>query len=157
MQTVKTIEAVRAHVRGWHAAGERVALVPTMGNLQRPYQFACCRARARGARHRQHLRQPDTVRAGRAYFALYPRTLLEDEQVLRDAHCDLLFAPSVAEIYPCHGTQQTLVSVRGLAEILRGRVRPGHFDGVATVVARLFGIIGPDVAGLVKRIISSSW
>jgi pantoate--beta-alanine ligase len=146
MQTVTTIEAVRAHVRGWHAAGERVALVPTMGNLHAGHTSLLAVARARAAHVIASIFVNPIQFGPDEDFALYPRTLLEDEQVLRDAHCDLLFAPSVAEIYPCHGTQQTLVSVRGLAEILCGRVRPGHFDGVATVVAKLFGIIGPDIA-----------
>jgi pantoate--beta-alanine ligase len=79
-------------------------------------------------------------------FARYPRTPEEDARVLTEAHCDLLFAPSVLEIYPDGGSQATLVSVRGLSEILCGQVRPGHFDGVATVVAKLFGIVAPDVA-----------
>jgi pantoate--beta-alanine ligase len=79
-------------------------------------------------------------------FAGYPRTLAEDQALLGEADCDLLFAPSVAELYPDEGTQQTVVSVRGLTDILCGPFRPGHFDGVATVVAKLFGIVTPDLA-----------
>jgi pantoate--beta-alanine ligase len=66
--------------------------------------------------------------------------------LLQEARCDLLFAPGVKDMYPQGGDQRTLVVVRGLSDILCGRFRPGHFDGVATVVAKLFGIVAPDVA-----------
>jgi pantoate--beta-alanine ligase len=79
-------------------------------------------------------------------FARYPRTPVEDARLLVEGRCDVLFAPSVEEVYPDGGTQATLVSVRGLSQILCGEFRPGHFDGVATVVARLFGIVGAEVA-----------
>lgn len=146
MQTVTTIEALRGHVRDWRAAGQRVALVPTMGNLHAGHMSLLAAARARAQRVVASVFVNPMQFGPNEDFALYPRTPLDDERLLREAHCDLLFAPSVPEIYPCGGSQQTLVSVRGLAEILCGRVRPGHFDGVATVVAKLFGIVSPDIA-----------
>jgi pantoate--beta-alanine ligase len=79
-------------------------------------------------------------------YDAYPRTLSEDQSLLADARCDLLFAPSVEQIYPDGGAQPTLISVRGLSSELCGQFRPGHFDGVATVVAKLFNIVAPDVA-----------
>ena len=79
-------------------------------------------------------------------FDRYPRTPEEDARLLEAAHCDLLFLPSVDEMYPDGKDQATRVHVRGLSETLCGLVRPGHFDGVATVVAKLFGIVQADVA-----------
>src|SRR5204863_7261244 len=79
-------------------------------------------------------------------YERYPRTPEEDRQLLLDARCDLLFLPDVAQMYPHGATQETVVHVRGLSEILCGVFRPGHFEGVATVVAKLFNIVQPDVA-----------
>jgi pantoate--beta-alanine ligase len=78
-------------------------------------------------------------------FERYPRTPEDDQHLLADAGCDLLFMPTVKEIYP-DGPSATRVTVQSLSGILCGAVRPGHFDGVATVVAKLFGIVQPDLA-----------
>jgi pantoate--beta-alanine ligase len=146
MQTVTTIEAVRAHVRAWRAAGERVALVPTMGNLHAGHGSLLTLARERASRVIASVFVNPIQFGPSEDFAAYPRTLGEDGQLLREAGCELLFAPPVEEIFPDHGTQPTVVTVRGLSEILCGPFRPGHFDGVATVVAKLFGIVQPDLA-----------
>jgi pantoate--beta-alanine ligase len=146
MQTVTTIEAVRGHVRAWRSHGDRVALVPTMGNLHAGHGSLLTLARDRAERVIASVFVNPIQFGPSEDFAAYPRTLSEDEQLLRAAHCDLLFAPPVEEIYPEQGSQQTLVTVRGLSEILCGPYRPGHFDGVATVVAKLFGIVQPDLA-----------
>jgi pantoate--beta-alanine ligase len=79
-------------------------------------------------------------------FERYPRAPEEDRQLLEKAGCDLLFLPEIGEIYPEGGRSATRISVEPLSGILCGRFRPGHFDGVATVVAKLFGIVQPDVA-----------
>jgi pantoate--beta-alanine ligase len=79
-------------------------------------------------------------------YERYPRTPVDDQQLLEQGGCDLLFLPGVHEIYPDAGGSATRVSVESLSGILCGRFRPGHFDGVATVVAKLFGIVQPDVA-----------
>jgi len=79
-------------------------------------------------------------------FDAYPRTLDADAAKLKLAHCDLLFAPSVAEMYPGGRDEHTAVTVPGLSDILCGAHRPGHFTGVATVVAKLFGQVQPDTA-----------
>jgi pantoate--beta-alanine ligase len=146
MQSVATIEAVRAQVRDWRAGGLRIALVPTMGNLHAGHVSLLAAARERADRVIVSVFVNPSQFGPDEDFALYPRTPADDAQMLSQAQCDLLFAPSVAEMYPDHGSQQTLVSVRGLSQILCGRVRPGHFDGVATVVAKLFGIVAPDLA-----------
>jgi pantoate--beta-alanine ligase len=79
-------------------------------------------------------------------FERYPRTPEDDQRLLAEAGCDLLFLPAVKEIYPDNRESATRVTVKALSEILCGAVRPGHFDGVATVVAKLFGIVQPDLA-----------
>jgi pantoate--beta-alanine ligase len=146
MQTVTTIEAVRAHVRTWRSARLNVALVPTMGNLHAGHASLLEAARDRASRVVASIFVNPLQFGPAEDFAGYPRTLAEDEALLREADCDLLFAPSVPELYPDQGSQQTVVSVRGLTDILCGPFRPGHFDGVATVVAKLFGIVTPDLA-----------
>jgi pantoate--beta-alanine ligase len=79
-------------------------------------------------------------------FERYPRTPDDDQRLLVNAGCDLLFLPGVKEIYPDNRESATRVTVKSLSEILCGAVRPGHFDGVATVVTKLFGIVQPDLA-----------
>jgi pantoate--beta-alanine ligase len=79
-------------------------------------------------------------------FERYPRTPADDQQLLAEAGCDMLFMPGVDEIYPGGQQSATRVSVASLSGILCGKVRPGHFDGVATIVAKLFGIVQPDFA-----------
>jgi pantoate--beta-alanine ligase len=146
MQIVTTIEAVRAYVRAWRAAGERIALVPTMGNLHAGHGSLLTLAHQRAARVIASVFVNPIQFGPSEDFAAYPRTLAEDAELLRGARCDLLFAPPVEEIYPDGGTQATVVTVRGLDEILCAPFRPGHFAGVATVVAKLFGIVQPDLA-----------
>jgi pantoate--beta-alanine ligase len=79
-------------------------------------------------------------------FASYPRTLRADQARLREAGVDAVFVPTVAVMYPRGGARSTVVSVPGLSTDLCGASRPGHFDGVASVVLRLFNIVTPDVA-----------
>jgi pantoate--beta-alanine ligase len=146
METVTTIAAVRARARAWHAAGLRVGFVPTMGNLHAGHLSLLAAARYRADRVVASIFVNPLQFGPSEDFARYPRTPVEDSRLLVEGHCDLLFTPSVEEIYPDGGTQATLVCVRGLSEILCGQFRPGHFEGVATVVARLFGIVLPEVA-----------
>jgi pantoate--beta-alanine ligase len=146
MQTLTTVEAVRARVQQWRAAGQRVSFVPTMGNLHAGHMSLLAAARYRGDRVVASIFVNPLQFGPSEDYSAYPRTLDEDQQLLAEARCDLLFAPSVADIYPNGGDQRTLIVVRGLSDILDGRFRPGHFDGVATVVAKLFGIVAPDVA-----------
>jgi pantoate--beta-alanine ligase len=146
METVVTIEAVRAHVRAWRSKGQRIGFVPTMGNLHAGHLSLLAAARYRADRVIASVFVNPLQFGPQEDFARYPRTPVEDARLLAEAQCDLLFAPGVSEIYPDGGTQPTLVSVRGLSEILCGQFRPGHFDGVVTVVAKLFGIVAPDVA-----------
>jgi len=141
-----TVGAVRAQVLAWRAAGLKVGFVPTMGNLHAGHMSLLAAARFRADRVVSSIFvNPLQFGQGEDY-AQYPRTPEEDARLLEEGQCDALFMPDVAELYPDGGTQSTLVTVRGLTDILCGAFRPGHFDGVATVVAKLFGIVQPDVA-----------
>jgi pantoate--beta-alanine ligase len=146
MDTVTTVDAVRARVLQWRAAGLRIAFVPTMGNLHAGHMSLLAAARYRGDRVVASIFVNPLQFGPSEDYTAYPRTLTDDQQLLQEARCDLLFAPGVPDMYPHGGDQRTLIVVRGLSEILCGRFRPGHFDGVATVVAKLFGIVAPDVA-----------
>jgi pantoate--beta-alanine ligase len=146
MDTVTTIDAVRAQVRRWRAAGLRIGFVPTMGNLHAGHMSLLSAARFRADRVIVSIFVNPLQFGANEDFASYPRTPLDDQRLLVEAHCDLLFMPTVEQVYPDGGTQRTLVTVRGWSDILCGEFRPGHFDGVATVVAKLFNMIAPDIA-----------
>jgi pantoate--beta-alanine ligase len=79
-------------------------------------------------------------------FAHYPRTPAKDASMLAETGCNLMFMPDVGEIYPNGADQATRIEVPGISNILCGEFRPGHFEGVATIVAKLFHIVDPDVA-----------
>lgn len=146
MLTTGLVAEVRARVRQWRTEGLRVSFVPTMGNLHAGHMSLLAAARYRAERVIASIFVNPLQFGPSEDYASYPRTPLEDERLLHEARCDLLFAPALEQIYPNGGDQATRVQVRGLAEILDGEFRPGHFDGVATVVAKLFHIVTPDVA-----------
>ena len=146
MNVVNTVAGVRAQVQSWRSAGLRIALVPTMGNLHAGHMSLLEAASARAERVIVSIFVNPLQFGPAEDFAAYPRTLDEDQRLLADGRCDLLFAPAVEQIYPDGGAQSTLITVRGLSSELCGQFRPGHFDGVTTVVAKLFNIVAPDVA-----------
>ncbi len=146
MITVERIDALRAHVRRWRSEGARIGFVPTMGSLHAGHMSLLSAARDRADRVIASVFVNPLQFGPNEDFGRYPRTPAEDTQLLADAGCDLLFLPAVEEIYPERRESATRVSVKPLSEILEGAHRPGHFDGVATVVAKLFGIVQPDVA-----------
>jgi pantoate--beta-alanine ligase len=146
MSTVTTIAEVRAQVSKWHAAGERVVFVPTMGNLHAGHVSLIEAARRHGKRFVASIFVNPMQFGPNEDFAHYPRTPTQDAQMLSDAGCDLMFMPEVGEIYPNGAEQATRVEVPGISNILCGEFRPGHFEGVATVVCKLFNIVDADVA-----------
>ncbi|HEV7610121.1 MAG TPA: pantoate--beta-alanine ligase [Steroidobacteraceae bacterium] len=146
MLTVTTIAQVRAQVSRWHAAGERVVFVPTMGNLHAGHVSLIEAARRHGKRFVASIFVNPMQFGPNEDFAHYPRTPAQDSKMLEDAGCDLMFMPDVGEIYPNGAAHATRVEVPGISNILCGEFRPGHFEGVATVVAKLFNIVDPDVA-----------
>jgi pantoate--beta-alanine ligase len=146
MRTVERIAPLREAVHRWRTAGERVGFVPTMGSLHAGHLSLLQQARQCSDRVIVSIFVNPLQFGPGEDFERYPRTPEEDSRLLQANGCDLLFSPSVPEMYPEGGTSATAVSVPGLSQILCGEHRPGHFDGVATVVAKLFGIVQPDVA-----------
>jgi pantoate--beta-alanine ligase len=146
LQTVTTIAAVRREVAKWHEAHERVVFVPTMGNLHAGHVSLIDAARAHGKRFVSSIFVNPMQFGPNEDFAHYPRTPTQDAKMLEAAGCDLMFMPEVGEIYPNGPAQATRIEVPGISNILCGQFRPGHFEGVATVVAKLFHIVDPDVA-----------
>ncbi len=146
MQTVHTINELRTQVSAWKQAGERVALVPTMGNLHPGHIHLVERAREWASRIVASIFVNPMQFGPNEDFAAYPRTLPEDSRQLAAAGLDLLFAPGVAEVYPRPLEAMTQVIVPGLPAVLCGASRPTHFIGVTTVVTKLFNMVQPDVA-----------
>ena len=139
---IQTVAALRQQVRQWRAAGQKVGVVPTMGALHEGHLSLARMARAECDRvittifvNPKQFNNPEDLKK-------YPRTLEADADLLSGVPVDVVFAPGVEEVYP-EGFITT-VSVGGVSEPLEGRMRPGHFDGVATVVTKLFGMTEAD-------------
>ena len=146
MQTLTHILPLRETLNRHRVSGQTIALVPTMGNLHAGHIHLVEQAR-------QHADiVVCTIFVNPMQFGpnedldAYPRTLAQDQEKLAATHCDYLFTPTVAEMYPLGHVQHTVVSVPGLSNRYCGASRPGHFDGVATVVSKLFNMIQPHVA-----------
>lgn len=146
MQTVQTIAQLRATVDQWRGRRERVAFVPTLGNLHDGHLQLVKRA-ARAADRVVVSVFVNPLQFGpREDFAAYPRTLKQDSLKLAENGVHLLFAPGVEELYPFGVADTVRVEVPGLSDILCGTGRPGHFTGVATVLTKLFNAVRPHVA-----------
>ena len=150
MHIVKTIAQVRKYIATWRAAGERIALVPTMGNLHRGHIDLFDNATKHADKvavsifvNPMQFDREDDLR-------LYPRTLEEDLKKLRNHSVDLVFIPTYEEMYPpfSHSSirVEPYIDPGDLGKILCGADRPGHFSGVATVVMKLFNIFTADIA-----------
>jgi len=146
MQRVSSVEQLRQSVAAWRAAGDRIALVPTMGNLHDGH-MALFRQAYKHAKRLIVSSFVNPMQFGQSVdYERYPRTPDADSEILRRSGCDILFAPDVNEVYPRGLAFATRVQVPGFSEILDGEFRPGHFEGVASVVMRLFSIVQPNVA-----------
>ena len=142
--------AVRQYIAdvesGVYPGEERIALVPTMGNLHDGHMKLVDEARARAdivvvsifVNPMQFDRADDLAR--------YPRTLQEDCEKLKKRHADIVFSPAPADVYPQGTDEATYVDVPGISTMLEGASRPGHFRGVSTIVSKLFNLVQPDVA-----------
>lgn len=146
METVHDIAGLRAQLAQWRQAGERIAFVPTMGNLHRGHLELVRRGREVAQRVVSSVFVNPLQFGPTEDFSRYPRTLAQDQSALQNAQCDLLFAPAAAEIYPRGMQGLARVSLPEVSTILCGQFRPGHFDGVATVVSILFNLVQPDIA-----------
>lgn len=143
---VDDLSEMRGRVRAWKHAGERVAFVPTMGNLHAGHFSLVRLARERADRVVASVFVNPTQFGPNEDFARYPRTPEQDAAGLHEAGCDLLWMPSVETMYPFGAQAAVQVRVPGVTHVLEGAHRPGHFDGVATVVTRLFLQVQPDLA-----------
>lgn len=146
MHTVHTVAALREQLAEWRRAGARIGFVPTMGNLHAGHLRLVARARQAADRVVASVFVNPLQFGPGEDFNRYPRTLAADQTALAGAGCDLLFAPDAAEMYPNGQAGLVRVLVPGLSETLEGAVRPGHFEGVATVVSLLFHQVQPDLA-----------
>ncbi|RNF85145.1 pantoate--beta-alanine ligase [Montanilutibacter psychrotolerans] len=146
IETVVELAALRARISEWKREGLRVALVPTMGNLHAGHHSLVHLARQHADRVVASVFVNPTQFGPNEDYGQYPRTPEADAAGLDAAGCDLVWMPSVETMYP-FGTDGTVkVVVPGVTAVLEGAHRPGHFDGVATVVTRLFNQVQPDVA-----------
>ncbi len=145
MQLVSTLDELRAVINGWRRHGERIGFVPTMGNLHQGHLELVKQARARCERVVVSIFVNPLQFDRAADLAAYPRTLEQDCARLGEL-ADLVFTPTPDLMYPGGQQQQTRVVVPGIAEVLEGALRPGHFDGVSTVVCKLFNLVQPDLA-----------
>lgn len=146
MQIIPHTAELQARVATAVRAGQRVALVPTMGNLHRGHYSLIAAARARADLVVASVFVNPTQFGPNEDFARYPRTPEADAAGLAEHGCDVMFLPSVEVLYP-YGTERSVrVSVPELPDLLEGALRPGHFDGVATVVSKLFNLVRPDLA-----------
>lgn len=146
MNTVKTVRELRAAVARARSEGKRIALVPTMGNLHSGHTALVTKAAQRADFVVASIFVNPLQFGPNEDLATYPRTLAADQEKLLQAGCHLLFTPTVEEMYPHGMADQTIVRVPMVSEGLCGGSRPGHFDGVSTVVSKLFNMAQPDIA-----------
>ncbi len=146
MEVVKTAEALREHLNDWRNAGEHIALVATMGNLHDGHLSLVRTAREHAERVVVSVFVNPSQFGEGEDFTEYPSTLERDKRRLTRVKADILFVPEIDTMYPFGVDNATSVTVPALTDEFCGEFRPGHFDGVTTVVSRLFGIVQPDVA-----------
>jgi len=143
MQTITTIASLRACIRQWRQAGQSIAFVPTMGNLHAGHIHLLTTAKQKADKVAVSIFVNPAQFGPNEDFANYPRTESRDKAALEEFGADILFLPSVEEMYP--HPPQTCISVSGLSTLHCGAVRPGHFDGVALVVCKLLNMVQPDL------------
>ncbi|MCC7635921.1 pantoate--beta-alanine ligase [Stenotrophomonas rhizophila] len=151
IDTITELSRLRAVVNGWKREGLRVALVPTMGNLHAGHYSLVTLARQYADRVVSSVFVNPTQFGPNEDFTRYPRTPEADTTGLEQAGCDVLWLPTVESMYPFGVELAASVNVPGISGLLEGAHRPGHFDGVCTVVSRLFNQVQPDVAAFGKK------
>lgn len=144
MKIYRSIKDLRDGLRAWRAAGERIGFVPTMGFLHEGHMSLVRRAQSGAKRVVVSIFVNPTQFGQAGDLEAYPRDEARDLALLEAEGVDAVFLPQAGEIYP--QGDETIVETTRLANILHGQVRPGHFRGVTSVVARLFNIVQPDMA-----------
>ncbi len=146
MKTVTRVAELRQQISDWKKAGQRIALVPTMGNLHQGHLSLVKQAKDVADKVVVSIFINPLQFDDASDLSAYPRTEGADAEKLAQVACDLIFMPSLTEVYPQDMAAQTKIMVSGADDILCGARRPGHFAGVATVVNKLFNMIQPDIA-----------
>jgi len=146
MQIIKNATELRAQLTDWRQAGDHIALVPTMGNLHQGHLSLVNLARQHAERVVVSVFVNPTQFAEGEDYEDYPRTEERDQRRLKRENADLLFIPDVETMYPFGIDAATSITVPILTDEFCGFFRPGHFDGVTSVVSRLFSLVQPDVA-----------
>lgn len=146
MIVVHTKQELDEQLAEWRQHDDHIALVPTMGNLHAGHLSLVELAREHAERVVVSIFVNPTQFGEDEDFEEYPRTLERDTRRLKTSAADLIFAPSVETMYPFGLKDATTVSVPRITENFCGASRPGHFDGVTSVVARLFALVQPDSA-----------
>ena len=146
MNTVKNLQQLRAAISRARSEDKRIAFVPTMGNLHAGHIALIQHATERADFVVASIFVNPLQFGANEDLDSYPRTLVADQSKLLEAGCNLLFTPDAQDMYPQGMAQQTIVSVPGVSTGLCGGSRPGHFDGVATIVCKLLNMVQPDIA-----------
>ncbi len=148
MKFIETVVELRQLIQSTKSSGKRVSFVPTMGNLHEGHLQLIDIAKQHGDLVVCSIFVNPTQFGENEDFGSYPRTLDQDKEKLESRDCDLLFYPNISEMYPKGNDKNllSLVSVPTITENLCGQSRPGHFDGVSTVVSKLFNMVQPDAA-----------
>ncbi len=149
MKVMASIQDLRGQLALWRQSGQKIALVPTMGNLHQGHLHLVEEAQKQSDRVVVSIFVNPTQFGPGEDFVSYPRTQAQDQRLLTGMGVDLLFLPEVSEIYP--EPSRTMIHVQPLSGLHCGKSRPGHFAGVATVVCKLFNIIQPDWALFGKK------
>ena len=145
MPLISEITALRATIQDWRRQGLRIGFVPTMGNLHAGHLQLVKTARQHSDKVVVSIFVNPLQFDRASDLSAYPRTLEQDCQHLSGL-ADAVFTPTPELMYPNGQQQQTRVIVPGISQVLEGALRPGHFDGVSTVVCKLFNLVQPDVA-----------
>ena len=151
IETITELDALRARVNGWKREGLRVGFGPTMGNLHAGHYSLVMLARQYADRVVSSVFVNPTQFGPNEDFTRYPRTPEADTTGLEGAGCDVLWLPTVESMYPFGIELAASINVPGVSSVLEGAHRPGHFDGVCTVVTRLFNQVQPDIAAFGKK------
>ncbi|GGK08438.1 pantoate--beta-alanine ligase [Luteimonas terricola] len=146
IEVARKVQALRARIDAWKRDGLRIGFVPTMGNLHEGHYSLVRLARANVDQVVASIFVNPTQFGPGEDYDRYPRTPDADLAGLEAAGCDLAWMPALDEMYPLGTARAVRVQVPGITDVLDGAHRPGHFDGVCTVVARLFNQVRPDLA-----------